>query len=118
MELRGQRRKLAFAGNGTPRGLVDRIVVRRALKMHSADTAIGENRKANVRLARLRQRRLSLLRQQGNPVAVDIGFESAQVLAEVDALHIGEDLDTTQVVGLGRAAGKAPSTTRADRPTF
>src|SRR6185437_12941090 len=67
MELRGQRRKLPFARNRSPRRPVDRIVMRRAIEPHPSNSAIRQNRKPDQSLTLFRKRRLRLLRDKRKP---------------------------------------------------
>src|SRR5581483_2887087 len=53
MEFFRQRWELPFARNGSPRGAVDRVVMRRSIKPHSTNSAIRKNSEPYQRLALL-----------------------------------------------------------------
>src|ERR1700710_2866197 len=75
VEVLRERRELAFARDRTPAGAVDGLVVRGAVEMHGRilDAAVGEDRETDVALALLVERGLSLGRDEGVPVALDVG---------------------------------------------
>ena len=76
-----------------PGGAVDGLVVRRAVEIHRADAAVGQDGEADEGLALLVERRTRLFGNQRKPGVVDLAEDPLEVGVEVDAHGVGEDVD-------------------------
>jgi hypothetical protein len=93
-EVCGQGRELPDAGDASPAGAVDGGVLTGAVEVHGGDMAVGADGEADEGLALLVERGTGLLGDEGDPVALDVSENSSDVGAEVNALHVGENLDS------------------------
>jgi len=85
VEFPGQRRVLAFAGDGAPGGAVERFVAGGTFEDHRlAELAVGQDGEADPGDAPLQNGRLRLFRKQRYPVALGVAQQAPQVGGEVD----------------------------------
>ena len=93
VELGGQRRELADAGDGAPGGAVERGVLGGAVEVHGADGPSGRM----VKRMRVSPYLLSGGRASSGISGIQLRLMSRMIFsdvgAEVDALGVGEDLD-------------------------